>query len=662
MADTKKDGYLGVLSDWWNAPVRPAEHAEVPAVDPRTLNRRAPSKPMTGVEGVTNALHELQQSHFGADYLRDLVKGGYKAGSHFLAHPRADLSAAWQGLTDAGHSLSQITAAHEYERTGRWPDTTAQRFLAPEAYKKWQADAVRKYRSVASTYSYVDPQTGQRQMDWDALFRGASKDPVGTVAPILTEGGSLIGKTGAAVEGLTGLSAAGTTGRAIRRGTRIAATALDPAGAVTTKAISAAVPPVARAVKIASWRSALGPQGGFTTPAWEALVRAGFDPHTYNTPELRSSIAAILDRKRDLSAPVVREAVASAMNVPVTRSMTLQARAPIDLAASVAQERARANAAINSRRANAPQVSVPSPTSTDLGGVVHSFDDATGQWIDPNGRAVTAPGKVQFLHANRGTTLATDPMERQRLADVSGIVNDTSMGVSPVQGNVLSNFGRHFSFPAMGASAGHYLGSQFGGPTGSWLGSMAGLGVGTAADRAMEAAAALRRERAEFSGAPIDRMAAPDLFRPYIAGQAAAGTQGPVAISAATPKQQPQPQRAMPTAAPQDPYGLPANFEEPKAAPVQQAKPKAPVDPFGIPAGFEESKQDPYATPEGFMYGGRTAYKSGGKVSSGIEPLVQNLMSGYKKAKAAETATTKPLLQHSDQTIVRALRVAKKAI
>jgi hypothetical protein len=61
-------------------------------------------------------------------------------------------------------------------------------------------------------------------------------------------------------------------------------------------------------------------------------------------------------------------------------------------------------------------------------------------------------------------------------------------------------------------------------------------------------------------------------------------------------------------------------------------------------------------------YGGRTAYRKGGRIATGIEPLVQNLMTGYKKARAAEVATTKPLLHHSDQTIVRALRVAKKAI
>jgi len=59
--------------------------------------------------------------------------------------------------------------------------------------------------------------------------------------------------------------------------------------------------------------------------------------------------------------------------------------------------------------------------------------------------------------------------------------------------------------------------------------------------------------------------------------------------------------------------------------------------------------------------GGRVAYKSGGKVGADIEPLVQNLMRSYKQAKTDETVNTKPLLQHSDKTIVRALHIAKKA-
>jgi len=66
--------------------------------------------------------------------------------------------------------------------------------------------------------------------------------------------------------------------------------------------------------------------------------------------------------------------------------------------------------------------------------------------------------------------------------------------------------------------------------------------------------------------------------------------------------------------------------------------------------------------PDGRASGGRVAYKKGGKVSPHIEPLVQDLMSRYKHAKKAETATTKPLLQHHDKAIVKALNIAKKAI
>ena len=66
--------------------------------------------------------------------------------------------------------------------------------------------------------------------------------------------------------------------------------------------------------------------------------------------------------------------------------------------------------------------------------------------------------------------------------------------------------------------------------------------------------------------------------------------------------------------------------------------------------------------PQPENQGGRVAYKKGGKVIPHIEPLVQDLMYRYKHAKKAETATTKPLLQHHDKAIVKALNIAKKAI
>jgi hypothetical protein len=79
------------------------------------------------------------------------------------------------------------------------------------------------------------------------------------------------------------------------------------------------------------------------------------------------------------------------------------------------------------------------------------------------------------------------------------------------------------------------------------------------------------------------------------------------------------------------------------------------------PAAAQPSNQNKdVAAP--LAHGGRTAYRKGGRVATHIEPLVQDLMSRYKHAKKAETATTKPLLQHHDKAIVKALNIAKKAI
>ena len=61
------------------------------------------------------------------------------------------------------------------------------------------------------------------------------------------------------------------------------------------------------------------------------------------------------------------------------------------------------------------------------------------------------------------------------------------------------------------------------------------------------------------------------------------------------------------------------------------------------------------------MYGGRAAYKAGGKVG-GIEPLIQALMSKAKMAKKVSNKATEPLLNERDDAIASALAVAQKAI
>jgi hypothetical protein len=65
--------------------------------------------------------------------------------------------------------------------------------------------------------------------------------------------------------------------------------------------------------------------------------------------------------------------------------------------------------------------------------------------------------------------------------------------------------------------------------------------------------------------------------------------------------------------------------------------------------------------PKTQAYGGRTAYKAGGKVN-GIEPLVAALMNKAKMAKKTSNKATEPLLNERDDAIANALAVAQKAI
>jgi hypothetical protein len=112
-------------------------------------------------------------------------------------------------------------------------------------------------------------------------------------------------------------------------------------------------------------------------------------------------------------------------------------------------------------------------------------------------------------------------------------------------------------------------------------------------------------------------------------------------------------------------FGAPVDIPYTAASTVNQASqdPEEGIDPETlIPRPEEGIDPTTLQSANGQRDGGRIAYKAGGKVDGSIEPLVQQLMTRYKHAKKAEDATTKPLLQRPDQAIVRALKVAKKAI
>jgi hypothetical protein len=104
-----------------------------------------------------------------------------------------------------------------------------------------------------------------------------------------------------------------------------------------------------------------------------------------------------------------------------------------------------------------------------------------------------------------------------------------------------------------------------------------------------------------------------------------------------------------------------------KAPPPKQPQPNdqffAPAQPqtedeFFAPAQPQTEDQF-FAEPK--AYGGRAAYRAGGKVG-GIEHLVQALMTKAKVAKKASDKATEPLLNERDDAIASALAVAQKAI
>ena len=117
-----------------------------------------------------------------------------------------------------------------------------------------------------------------------------------------------------------------------------------------------------------------------------------------------------------------------------------------------------------------------------------------------------------------------------------------------------------------------------------------------------------------------------------------------------------------------------AAFFNPPPPPAQTAKAPPPVDYSEGDAAFfgpppeankifappqEQNDDQIFAKPQ--AYGGRTAYRAGGKVN-GIEPLVLALMNKAKMAKKTSNKATEPLLNERDDAIANALAVAQKAI
>ena len=211
--------------------------------------------------------------------------------------------------------------------------------------------------------------------------------------------------------------------------------------------------------------------------------------------------------------------------------------------------------------------------------------------------------------------------------------------------------------PSVGA--GQVLGYNIGAATGlPGAGLVTGALLGAATKRIrnkLDDVSASRIAESEAAGAPRTPLfQAPDVRNPAtvaggIATAAQTNYQTPVA---AAPEQKAAPQS---TLLPgeityeqhQKDYGQSAPETGGNAPPMLDGE-----------VSFEDWQKS-QAKPQ--AYGGRTAYKAGGKVN-GIEPLVLALMNKAKMAKKTSNKATEPLLNERDDAIANALAVAQKAI
>lgn len=492
-------------SDWWSGKKdAPRPPSRIPAVDPRTGNRTRPSPDIGASEAAGNVWRELQRSNFGANYLRDLAKDVSGGVSRVVRNPRA----AYEGLASVGNAVQQILDAREFEQTGKWPQSTFSKLMPPKQLAAWRNQATQRYRTIAATYSYIDPKTNQRTMDWEGVQRAMSNDPVGTLAPIFGAVGGASGKASGflkaaaeadAAAGKTKLAKVGNVAaqgyRGIQMASDVAARALNPAGS----ALAVAAKPVVTAAQRMRGPKVLDEAGNYTPAMQKAMRDQGYDPDVYSTPEIKAHFQEVIG-KNGITPASIRKAVGTSQGIPVTRSMAMGERPPAEFAPDVAAARQQGQQYINQQMGgqfgagpeerdlgsafarsyvngknevegaysrafshegtftntdnftagvqeainrelgemgldlntvmSAPrfaqsqnalggfrrgdrrfggvfnqfdELAGAGPSkglqATDLSGEVHTFDPASGQWMNASGQPVRAPGKISYLDA-----------------------------------------------------------------------------------------------------------------------------------------------------------------------------------------------------------------------------------------------------------------------
>jgi hypothetical protein len=635
----KKRSTGEIFSDWWNkGPQPPVPYTinGVPVVnqpaDSRTLQRTAPAPYLSLGEGIAN----IQKNTDTLDFARDLVKGLYKTGKNIITDPIG----SYEGAIKAGNTLKGIMAAYNAEQTGKWakPENgTIQSLMSPSQLAKWREEGVVNYRKLASYYSYID-KNGTRRFDEAAFARNLTQRPMEVFSILnptvrmantkLLKVGDRLGKAGKGVEILG----------------EVADFATNPAPFLINQSVKAASPVVSAGLKVAGVKPTVFTKSGEYSPKMlKAFDSAGVDPALFSSPEMRQIVQGVVNEV-GISPAAIKQAAVKPFGINATRSMAT-GEAPINAAA---EGRARADALQNLSQ-NAPQPL----TALDLSGAAHSFDYNINQWVDANKIPVKAPGKIQYLDlaSNRqnlpsgSDAFARAEAARKIIQNEPNLANTASSPLSAKAKDYLPSIGT-------GQYIGYSIGDAMGLPgAGYALGSLTGAATKAIRNR-LDNASSGSLARSEAAGAPrVPLFQAPNVRSPV-------SVAGGIATTAQNDYQTPVAAAPAPKTVPQTP-ALPEVVSQEEYEASLRAQPQA--NGPALPEVVSPEEYEASLRPKPQAYGGRTAYKTGGKVN-GIEPLVLALMNKAKMAKKTSNKATEPLLNERDDAIANALAVAQKAI
>lgn len=412
------------------------------------------------------------------------------------------------------------------------------------------------------------------------------------------------------------------------------------------------------------------------TPETVAAVRgSGLSPRSQttllNSRKFHKTLQDVADTKGQITPAVVREAALREAGVNpgnITRSMVHREQ-PVGAVRGQntgAQAFADANRAAARDALGLPEEGA-APTAAPKPQPIGDFQFRNGQWESPNGTYVGDRANVSLNQMHR-ENFGFDPpaseataTEAPRAGGVKGVAQEILSEDHSTYGpaSVSAPKGGGFATNPIASTAADFAINMLPGRVTRMAAEGAkNLVTSMSARRAGTAASGAERlEQAGADAARDYRPSAPFYYGPAAYNAVSALGRDPTQEVPETP-----PQQSVSLVPQGYASGVPVAPEKIIAETAEEQRKAEQKAPEVEGMYSDDFSFQPPQEPLQRRYGGRTAYKSGGKVGSHVEPLVQRLMIGYKNAKKAEEATTKPLLQHSDQTIVRALRVAKKAI